>query len=182
MTKKDELEDNYRNEQTNTENNKAEESTERSHATTSDRIHKLKQGALPDTISKEVFLELADYRSNCCMSIYLSPDQPAHILNKPPQTVHFHRVLEELNRKLAEKKIPSHQTELMLAPAFELLKDTEFWIRPWKGLAVFIADDYFKYMRLPTDIPSELFYCEHRFNLTHLIPLLSWKDYIWNYR
>jgi hypothetical protein len=133
---------------------------------------------LPGKITKEVVAELAAYKSNCCISLYLPTHQAGSTDNDGFDPVNFKNALQEIEIILKTRQISQPAIEVMLEPAYALLKQNDFWLRLSKGLAVFLDDGYFKYIKLP-ESPSIKIVCEPTFYLTPLVPILSTKEYFY---
>jgi hypothetical protein len=65
-----------------------------------------------------------------------------------------------------------------LKPAYDLLRNEAFWSNLSRGLAIFIADGFFRYVRLPLSPRSELL-VNTSFYLTPLIPVMTSRDYFY---
>jgi hypothetical protein len=66
----------------------------------------------------------------------------------------------------------------MLQPGYELIKNEEFWTQLSPGLAVFISEDYFKFIRMPK-ATEEKIVIESSFYVTPLIPIMERKEYFY---
>ena len=139
---------------------------------------KIEPEELPGVLTKEIFLELASFRSSCCATIYLPTHKAGVEVNEKQDLILFKNALQELSKSLAEKEIPTAVIEHMLSPGYELIKDDAFWAGQNKGLAVFISEGYFKYIKMPVTPVHEVL-CEKQFYVTPLVPILSNKDYFY---
>ncbi len=83
-------------------------------------------------------------------------------------------MLKNLLRKTEDQlpKMGVHSPEKLLKPGYDLLPDNHFWSHQSDGLAVFIADDFFQYYRLPINL-KEFNVINNRFYIKPLLPLLS---------
>ncbi|WP_439555593.1 baeRF7 domain-containing protein [Dyadobacter sp.] len=86
--------------------------------------------------------------------------------------------MQDLAKRFAEKEIPVAAIEQMLTPGYELLKDDAFWASMDNGLAVFISEGYFKYIKMPVAPQSEVM-CEKTFYVSPLIPIMASKAYFY---
>lgn len=64
------------------------------------------------------------------------------------------------------------EASAMLAPAFELLEDTDFCLHQQEGLAVFAAVGFFRRYRVPSRL-DEMVVVSHRFHVKPLVPLVT---------
>ena len=134
---------------------------------------------LPAVPGKELFAELANHRSECCISLYMATTVNSSVeSNKQKDYIAFKNKLQQLTASLKEKNIDQIQIERMLKPGYDLLRDEEFWTGLSNGLAVFISDGYVRYMRLPVALKDEMM-INSSFYLTPLIPVMTSKDYFY---
>lgn len=134
---------------------------------------------LPAFLSKEQFTDIANYQSDCCISVYMATTSSANAeANRQKDLIGFKNRLQQLTTSLKDKNLEQTRIERLLNPGYELLKNDEFWSTLSQGLAVFIADGYFKYMRLPVSPPEEVL-INSTFYLTPLIPVITSKDYFY---
>lgn len=66
----------------------------------------------------------------------------------------------------------------MLKPGYDLLRDENFWSDLSEGLAVYIADGFFRYIKLPVN-PHDEVLINSTFFLTPLIPVITSRDYFY---
>lgn len=133
---------------------------------------------LPGVLTKEIFIELATFRSSCCATVFMPTHQSGVEVNEKQDLILFKNALQDLSKKLSEKQIPVSVIEKMLTPGYELLKDDTFWNSLHKGLAVFISEGYFKYIRMPVAPVFEVI-CNHQFYVSPLVPVLACKEYFY---
>ena len=133
---------------------------------------------LPQILSKELFIELADHRSACCITIYTPTHKSGAAVNEKKDVIVFKNILQDLSKRLAEKEIPEAVIDQMLTPGYELLQNDAFWASMDNGLAVFISEGYFKYIKMPVAPESEVM-CEKKFYVSPLIPILASKEYFY---
>jgi hypothetical protein len=139
---------------------------------------KTEKEELPGILNKEIFLELASYRASCCATIYLPTHQAGVAVNEKQDVILFKNALQDLSKRLTEKEVPLSVVERMRTPGFELLKEDNFWNNQNKGLAVFIADGFFIYIKMPV-APVQEVSCDRRFYVTPLVPVLACKEYFY---
>jgi hypothetical protein len=132
---------------------------------------------LPGTLSKELLAELAAYESICCVSIYMPTHRSGVEVNEQVDIISFKNALQQLGTDLKEKVDQTFLTKL-LEPAYELLRDDKFWHSLSPGLAFFIADGFFKYIKLPV-APEEKVLINSAFFISPLVPIMSSKEYFY---
>jgi hypothetical protein len=133
---------------------------------------------LPGVLTKEIFAELAGYTADVTVSLFI-PTHPAGVeVNEHYDPISFKKALQDVGGKLKEKGYDQSFIEPLLKPGYDLIRDDSFWLRLTPGLAVFIADGYFKYIKMPV-APTEELVVEPTFYVTPLIPILSSKEYFY---
>lgn len=134
---------------------------------------------LPAMLTKDLFAELANYQSDCCVTLYMSTTVSNSVeANKQKDYITFKHKLQQLMPMLREKNIEQTKIDRMLKPGYDLLRNENFWTDLSNGLAVFISDGYFKYMRLPVGRKGEIV-INSSFYLTPLIPVMTSRDYFY---
>ena len=104
---------------------------------------------LPGILTKEIFTELANYTANCTISIFLDTHNSGVQVNNHFDPINFKNQLQEVERRLREKGQDQGHIESLLKPGYDLLRNFDFWTELTPGLAIFIADGYFKYIKMP---------------------------------
>lgn len=133
---------------------------------------------LPGILNKEIFTEIANYQANCCVSVFIGTHNSGVEVNEHYDPIAFKNVLQKVEKILKEKNIDATAIEHMLEPGYELLRDDKFWVQQSPGLAIFIADGYFKYIKMPVT-PTEDVVVESSFYVTPLIPIMISKEYFY---
>ncbi|MDB5245905.1 MAG: hypothetical protein JWQ40_299 [Segetibacter sp.] len=134
---------------------------------------------LPGVLTRERFKELADYKADCCISIYLGAHAAGVEVNEHFDPINFKNQLQEATRRLGEKGYDQGQIQRLLEPGFDLVRDNDFWTELSPGFAVFIADGFFKYIKMPVAPVTEELVIEPSFYVTPLIPLMTSKEYFY---
>lgn len=133
---------------------------------------------IPAVLTKEMFAELASYQSECCVSAFL-PTHPSGVeVNELVDNTSFKTLLQHLGAMLKQKNIDQIVIDKMLKPGYDLLRNDVFWRSMSPGLAVFIADGVFKFMRMPMT-PKEEILINTSFYLSPLIPIIVNSDYFY---
>lgn len=113
-----------------------------------------------------------------CITIYLSTHAFGVEVNEKHDVIIFKNLLQDAFRKLCDAGLAAHEIDHLLKPAYALLHDESFWLNLSSGLAVFIAQDFFKIVLLPQPIKQEL-YINATFYLSPLVPFLSSTDHFY---
>jgi hypothetical protein len=125
-----------------------------------------------EVISREQFNELANYKGEHCISIYLPTHRAGVEVNEKQDALVFKNALQKVNMDLQNKNLDPATINRILKPGFELHNNPLFWNNQLDGLAVFMADGYFKTIQLPFKVKEEQF-LNHTFFLTPLIPAIT---------
>ena len=86
--------------------------------------------------------------------------------------IRFKNLLRRAVEALAERGWAEKDAEALLAEAAGLIDDYQFWQHQSDGLAVFVAEGFLRYYRVPVEV-RELAVIEDRFHLKPLLPLLT---------
>lgn len=113
---------------------------------------------------------LAEGRKGPCVSIFM----PTH--RKGPETqqgpIRLKNLLREAEQQLVKLEVRPVEARNWLAPAAALLEDFHFWQHQSDGLAFFIAQEFFRYYRVPLSF-EELTIVTSRFHLKPVLSLLT---------
>jgi len=99
-------------------------------------------------ISKELLADLAAFKASFCLSIYLPTHRSGVNVNEQKDIITFKNALQSAEKSLVEKGTDTLAIKRALKPGYALLSDDSFWHKLTDGLAFFISDGYFKYIRL----------------------------------
>jgi len=134
---------------------------------------------LPGVLTKELFTELANYKAECCVSLFLGTHSSGVEVNEHYDPINFKNQLQEVTRRLKERGYDQPYAEKLLEPGYELVRDNDFWTEQSPGIAVFIADGFFKYIKMPVVPTEEILVIEPTFYVTPLVPLMLSKEYFY---
>src|SRR5918992_3667612 len=113
---------------------------------------------------------LVENRKGPYVSIFL----PTHF--KGPETqqdpIRLKNLLKEAEQRLIELEIRVAEARELVAPAAALLDDADFWQHQSNGLALFMAEGFFRYYQLPLSL-EELTVVTSRFHLKPLLALFN---------
>lgn len=115
--------------------------------------------------------ELVEQAQGTCVSIYMPTVKLGAETQQNP--IRFKNVMKLAEAKLQEYDLELRHTDALdfLQPAHELDQE-DFWQHQAEGLAVFIADNFLRYYRLPLTV-EELVAANDSFHLKPLMPLLT---------
>ncbi len=133
---------------------------------------------LPGVLTKDLFKELATYEAACCISIFLGTHNAGVEVNEHYDPISFKNALQKASGLLKERNVQATEIERMLEPGYELLRNEEFWLKQSPGLAIFIADGYLKYIKMPQATANDVV-IEDTFYVTPLIPIMVSNEYFY---
>lgn len=133
---------------------------------------------LPGIINKEIFAELANFKSTNCISFFVATHAAGVEVNEQFDPIIFKNKLQEVATRLKEKGLTQPEIEKLVEPGYKLLNDESIWRSLSPGLAVFIGEGFFKYIKLPMT-PTEDMVIENSFYVAPLIPLLMSSEYFY---
>lgn len=126
---------------------------------------------LPGILTKDIFNELASYNNAPCISILMPTHKAGVEVNEQVDLSTFKSALQQTEKKLKEKKMEEAAITNILKPAYDLLEDNNFWVSLNNGLAVYIADGFFKYVKLGAPV-IQLIQVNSSFYIGPLIPYM----------
>jgi hypothetical protein len=133
---------------------------------------------LPGILSKELFAELAAFHSQHCVSIYMQTHRTGVEVNEQRDQTIFKNYLQQVTTSLKQKNIDQAIIDKIIAPGYALINDAKFWSNMSAGLAVFIAEDFFKYIKMPEAPTAELL-VNSSFFLKPLVNSMTVKEYFY---
>lgn len=133
---------------------------------------------LPGILTREVFVELASYEQPPCVSIFLPTHKAGVEVNEQADLVAFKNALQQVEKMLNEKGTEQIVIKKMLKPGYDLIRDEGFWRSLNNGLAVFIADGFFKYVKLSAPLINHI-RINASFYVSPLVPFMVRKEYFY---
>ncbi|ACU63896.1 baeRF7 domain-containing protein [Chitinophaga pinensis] len=134
--------------------------------------HNITATEIEGRVNKNIFAELAAEKGNICITLYMPTHASGQAVNEQQDLICFKNILQQTQKQLEEKSISPLQIRQLLQPGYELLKEEMFWKNQQDGLACFITENSFRYLRLPLTMQQQI-YCNHSFMLTPLLPVLT---------
>jgi hypothetical protein len=144
--------------------------------TTSEESATITPEELPGVLTKDLFKDLALYQASCCITVYLGTHNAGVEINEGFDAISYKNALQKAEAMLNERNIQTTQIKAMLEPGYALLRDDAFWLQQSPGLALFIADGYFKYIKMSFATDGYIA-IEDTFYVTPLIPAIISKEY-----
>jgi hypothetical protein len=133
---------------------------------------------IPGLLTKDQFAELATFESSCCISAFIHTHVAGVEVNEKMDNTVFKTLLQQLAASLKQKNKDQDFIDRVLKPGYDLLRSDEIWNAMSPGLAVFISDGYFKYLRMPV-IPKEEILINTSFYVTPLLSMITNSDYFY---
>lgn len=130
---------------------------------------------LLDVLTRETFQYLAEYTSSCCVTMYLPTHPGGMEVNERVDATAFKNKLQQITALLREKGHDQTFIEDLLKPGYDLYRDDELWYNLSPGLAVFISEGVFRYMKMPYS-PTEKLLINTSFYVTPLLPVMMNVD------
>jgi hypothetical protein len=163
---------------------KEKENTEESNKSKNETFNEEEQipvvvAELPGVLTREIFTELANFSSDCSITLYLNSHAAGVEVNERFDPINFKNQLQEAARRLNEKGHNEDFVKRLLTPGFDLLRNDDFWTTLSPGLAVFIAEGFFKFIKMPVAPAKESLIIERTFYVTPLIPIMASKEYFY---
>ncbi|MFB2837408.1 hypothetical protein [Floridanema evergladense] len=120
-------------------------------------------------LSIDELKKLVEQPKGLCVSIYMPTCRLGQETQQNP--IRFKNLIRQAEELLVEQGLTQSEAGKFLQPAHEL-DEQDFWQHQNNGLAIFIAEGFFDYYRLPLDF-NELAVVTDRFHLKPLLPLLT---------
>jgi hypothetical protein len=161
------------------EDNSRTESTQNKsrNATFNEDVTKTEREELVGYLTKDIFNELAAYDKAPCISILLPTHKAGVEVNEQVDQTAFKNSLQQAEKLLKER---ADQTAIkrMLTPGYDLLRDEKFWYSLSDGLAIYIADGYFKYLKVRAPLIQHV-RVNSSFYVSPLVPFMVRPEYFY---
>lgn len=146
--------------------------------TFSEPVETVEAEELVPIIPKELFTYLSTYKSSICVSIILPTHASGVQVNEHTDITAFKTALQEVEKTLSQKNIDHGTIKKILQPGYDLLRDDQLWYNLTNGLAVYIADDFVKFIRLPGTVNREVL-VNSSFAVMPLVPFMVRKEFFY---
>lgn len=127
-------------------------------------------------ISKSEFTELANFKSDCSITVYLPTHRAGVAVNEQQDLLAFKNALQQIKKNLQAKGLGSTDIDRITRPGYNLLTHETFWYEQSDGLGIFMADGFFKTIKLPSSVKDEIM-INTSFYISPLVPLVENGDH-----
>jgi hypothetical protein len=128
---------------------------------------------MPGILYKSLFEQLANYSSDCCITVYIPTHRAGMEVNEQQDKLSYKNALQQVQQQLLQKGLSQPAVEEILEPGYKLLREGDaIWRDMSNGLALFMSKDLFRYARL-TGTPKEMVHINNSFYLRPLVPALA---------
>ena len=121
-----------------------------------------------DVITNQDLELLTQERTGMCVSLYLR----THPSGSEQDSMNLSNMLAAVQDELVAQGMDRQAVRSFVRPGRALVSNNAFWQAPGRGLAVFLADGFFRSYRLPIAFDDTLVAAD-RFLLKPLLPLLT---------
>jgi hypothetical protein len=132
----------------------------------------MKKNRIMDVMTSVEFSEIAEYTSDFCISVYIPTHRGGMETTNGDDSIRLKTSIQEIENNLLKRGVKTDNVKALLQPAKNLVNDSGFWRHQSDGLAIFIADGFFKYLPLPLNF-EKFTNIGSKFYVKPLIPLFS---------
>lgn len=143
-----------------------------------EELSKTKPEELIGIIPKELFTYLSTYRSGICVSVIMPTHKAGVEVNQHVDQKAFRNALLHVEKTLAQRNTDPALIKKIMKPGYDLIADDEEWLNMSNGLAVYMAEDFMKFIRLPGTVSNEVV-VNSSFSVMQLIPFLVRIEYFY---
>jgi hypothetical protein len=147
-------------------------------ATFNEEFTKTQPEELPGILTKDIFVELAGFDKAPCVSILMPTHKSGVEVNEQVDMTAFKSALQQVEKMLNEKGTEQSTIKSMLKPGYDLLRNNTFWVSLNNGLAVYIANGFFKYVKLPVPLVQHI-RVNSSFYVSPLVPFMVRAEYFY---
>lgn len=128
-----------------------------------------------DMLSQDDLRYLSGKRNRFCVSIFLPTRRAGMVREVEEGRIELKDLLRDAKSRLAAAGLSKSGVAELLSPGWQLARRNAFWRYQSNGLALFLAHGFFRYFRLPLQLPAFVT-IEERFEITPLLPLWTSED------
>ncbi|HNP17167.1 MAG TPA: hypothetical protein PKL31_01930 [Fulvivirga sp.] len=121
-------------------------------------------------ITKKEIAELSNINKDNSISIFIPTHRGGKKVLQGEDKLALKNQIKKVNSKLTKIGLQAEAINKLMAPVQQLMDDTAFWREQSDGLAIFVADGFFKYYTLPVYF-KEFNYVSNSFYLKPLMPM-----------
>ncbi len=129
-------------------------------------------------LSKDELAELTSYEADCCVSIFMPAHSSGVEVNNQHDAIVLKNNLQSARKMLLDKGKNQRTVETILQEGFKLVDDREFWNSQSEGLALFMAEGFFKIIKMPFKAKEER-YINSTFYIVPLLPMTSENEHFY---
>ena len=134
---------------------------------------------LPGVLTKPLLEELFNHSAKHYITAFMATHQSGVEVNEKQDLVTFKNILQQVSSQLRQNGVDETTVIRMFAPGYDLLKDDAFWRSQQAGLAIFISDTLFRYIKMPEPPIEEGVLTGGSFFLKQLIPMMTNREYFY---
>lgn len=123
-------------------------------------------------LTKDAFKSLANFDNNPCISIFIPTERAGKEVLNEKDRIHLKSQWKKAYEKLKDMGLSTSKIDRIGKPVEELLEDKTFWRFQSDGLALFVADGFFRKFTLPVYFEAFTYVSDH-FYLKPLVPMFS---------
>ncbi len=121
-------------------------------------------------ITKKEIAELHDLKQENCISIFIPTHRAGKKVLNEEDTLALKNQLKDVKSKLEKKGLKADAIEKLTQPVQKLIDNSSFWREQSDGLAIFVAEGFFRYYTVPVHFKGHN-YISTSFYLKPLMPL-----------
>jgi hypothetical protein len=124
-----------------------------------------------EILERNDFSILLSDRPGPLVSLFMPTYQMGREVQQNP--IRLKNLLTQADQQLQDLGLRSPESRELLAPAWDLVEELEFWKYQKEGLAVFLSQDVFRYCRVPFNLEELVVVSQDRFHIKPVLPLLT---------
>lgn len=121
---------------------------------------------------KEDFQTIAGFEAKTSISIYLPVHRSGVEVNEMQDALVLKNKLLQIRKTLTDKGEDQATIENLLKNGFDLIEQRDFWNEQENGLALFLSEGFFKWIKMPF-APKEELFINSTFYVTPLLGMLK---------
>lgn len=133
----------------------------------------MKEGDRLEIVSRKELRELASFRADHCVSIFLPTHRAGAQIQEDP--IRLKNLTARAEQELIERGLRAPEARRILEKPKRLLKDGLFWHYQSDGLAIFCGKDFYRVYRIPLRF-KERCVVSDRFYIKPLLPALKGNE------
>ena len=123
-------------------------------------------------LTKEQFQDLAKFDSNPCVSIFIPTQRSGKDVLEEKDKINLKSQWKKAGEELKKLGFPQEKIEKIGKPVTDLLDDRDFWRHQSDGLALFLADGFYRQYTLPVYFEAFTYVADH-FYLKPMVPMFN---------